>query len=177
MLRGADAKTQKRFSSKMEGAVAAGERKEAIERVLDSNERVDKAFSTMYSNPRRARISFEEAAYREGITTSSPAYKGATRQLYDQPERFGELLDSQRRGGTDGRSVGASTENQKEAILASRQYTRDSETLGKMVGSARKETAVVKKEKVAEKSIRAGGPAYQITRGVMRSMTREIDRY
>jgi hypothetical protein len=183
MMRSADGQTQERFRSKVEGAVASEERKEAMERMMSSNERVDRAFGRIYSNPNRARIAFEEEAYREGVRTSSSAYKGATRNLYDQPDRFGEVKASKAERSADGGQVGASKENQKEAILASRQYTSDNETLSKMMSSGSKKATVVKKTRGAEKAsrsaagIRPGGPAYQVTRGVYRSMTREIDRY
>ena len=183
MMRSADGQTQERFRSRMEGAVASEERKEAMERMLDSNERVDQAFGRIYSNPKRARIAFEQEAYREGVTTSSNAYKESTRRLYNEPERFGDVRGgSQTQTGAEGGTVGASMENQKEAILASREYTRDNETVSKMMSSGSKEAAMVKNAEEARASrsaaaVRATGPAYQVTRGVWRQMTKEIERY
>jgi len=91
MVRRADPDTREQFVSKGEREAASVERDASVERLLDSNDRVERAFKTMYKDPNAAREQFEDAAYRKGFNRDTSSFKQAEKKLYAAPETFGEV--------------------------------------------------------------------------------------
>jgi len=116
MVRRADPDTLEQFVSKGERAAASVERDASAERLLDSNDRVERAFKTMYKDPKEARKQFEDAAYREGLNRTTASFKGAEKKLYERPETFGEVRGAPKERG---QRSGEGKENRRSSNAAS----------------------------------------------------------
>lgn len=92
-IRSSNEETLDRVISEGESRAISADIREKSEKVMDSDDEMDRAFKKIYEDPDIARARFEGEAFKDGIDSESDAFKKAEAKLYRTPEQFGEVKD------------------------------------------------------------------------------------